>query len=132
MNRSVIPSAAYFTVVEVDGYPNGHIVLAFGKQQRAVLCRLHAYVQLKELQESGQVDDTEAEFLRFQIRESSLLANCPGQVEADIREMIEDGDGAAIFARDYFHPDVEKAVQEAAADLLAMPPERPGEKRVMQ
>lgn len=38
----------------------------------------------------------------------------------------------ALFTRDYFHPDAEKAMQEAAAELLAMPAPRPGEKRVVQ
>lgn len=74
----------------------------------------------------------EGEFLRFQIGESSLSANCPDLVEADIRELIEDGDKLALFARDYFYPDAEKAMQEAAAELLAMPAPRPGEKRVVQ
>lgn len=132
MNRSVIPSAAYFTVSEANGYPNGHIILAFGRQQRAVLCRLHAYAQLTELERIGQIDAAEAEFLRFQIGESPLPANCPDPVEADIRDLIEDGDKLALFARDYFHPDAEKAMQEAAAELLAMPAIRPGEKRIVQ
>lgn len=130
MNHAVIPSAAHFVVTVGDHFPFGNIFLTFGIRQRAVLCRQHAYAQLRELEQSGHVDQYEAEFLRFQIGDSVLPNICPAEMEADIQGLIEDDGPTKLFAQEYYHPDVERRQREEAAELRLM--SEPRGKRLMQ
>lgn len=125
---SIVQSAGYFTVV-VTNHQYGYITLASGRSERRILCRNHAYLQLKQLQASGQVDEFEAMYIRTQIEDSTLPFVVPDEHESDIRGLINTGEEAlrSVFAGDYFHPAVEEfladeAVVDIASRTVATPP----------
>ena len=116
---AIVQSAGYFSI---DGRTNrmyGVITLASGQSERRVLCRKHAYLQLRELQAAGQVDEFEAMHITAQIGDSSLPLLVPDEFEGDIQDLITAGEDAvrSVFATDYFHPAVEEFLGSEVVDV---------------